>query len=195
MVFWSYPRLPAKIGKQIAESDVPFINELDIYDVAVPGNVVPGLGYLRNRNELASKENVDMEVPARARIRNLNDIIAVLNARIKAIPQLGEGFPEPLDMPSRNLAVRNILQGQSEEIDLIPACDVLFERPIMIAVPLSPTGSACPILAGQFHSKRIPTMRTIERPYRMIWIVIGMRIHWSGGGCPKLRKVPLYLIP
>jgi len=121
MVFWSYPRLPAKVRKKIAKSNIPFLNKLDIYDIAVFRNIVPSLGDLRNGNELASKENVNMEVPTRARIRHLNDVIAILEAWVKAIPQLGEGFPEPLDMPSRNLAIGNILKGQSEEINLIPA--------------------------------------------------------------------------
>jgi hypothetical protein len=46
MVFWFYPRLPAKIGKQIAKGVIPFIDKLDVYYVAVPGNVMPGLGDL-----------------------------------------------------------------------------------------------------------------------------------------------------
>jgi hypothetical protein len=46
MIFRPDPGLTAKIGEKIAKSDIPFLNKLDVYNIAVLGYIVPGLGYL-----------------------------------------------------------------------------------------------------------------------------------------------------
>ena len=53
-------------------------------------------------------------MPACAGIRHLNDVVPVLDARPEPIPELREGFPKPLNVPSGDLAIGDILQRKSE---------------------------------------------------------------------------------
>jgi hypothetical protein len=156
------PGCARKIREKISDRFSGALGRSDPDYKAAMSDLAPEFLYIPFSNIIAIVNDMQVEVPALALVRGLDDIIAAPDPTLELVSKSREVFPDLINRFFVELAVRDIPIGKCQKPRPWPCRDYFVELVIMLSEPLGPALSAGPFSARESNAAMVSALNTEE---------------------------------